>query len=74
MLSKRANVETSNHLEWEFTSNPFSRREKIWGERTSNNLETSKSVYTSLYHHFKMEGLHCLRNVLWKRLLTELEG
>ena len=64
MLSKRANVETSNHLEWEFTSNPFSRREKRWGERTSNNLETSKSVYTSLYHHFKMEGLHCLRNVL----------
>ena len=74
MLSKRANVETSNHLEWEFTSNLFSRRKKRWGERTSNNLETPKSVYTSLYQHFKMEGLHCLRNVLQKRLLTELEG
>ena len=62
MLNKGAIVETPNHLEGEFISNLFlvaKKDREEWG-LTSNKLENQFIPC----HYFKMEGLHCLRNIL----------
>ena len=68
MLNKGAIVETPNHLEGEFIINLFLVAKKMggvgvggggWGP-TSNKLENQFIPC----NYFKMEGLHCLRNIL----------
>ena len=64
MLNKGAIVETPNHLEGEFISNLFLVEKKDGGNRPVINLKHLNQFIP--YHHFKMEGLHCLRNILKK--------
>ena len=64
MLNKRAIVETPNHLEGELISNLFLVEKKDGRTRPVINLKHLNQFIS--YQHFKMEGLHCLRNILKK--------
>ena len=64
MLNKGAIVETPNHLEEEFISNLFLVQKKDGGNLPVINLKHLNQFIP--YRHFKMEGLHCLRNILKK--------
>ena len=58
MLNKRATVETPNHLEGELISNLFIAKKK---DRSNRPVITLKHL-----NQFKMEGLHCVQNILKK--------
>ena len=64
MLNKGAIVETQNYLEVEFISNFFLVEKKDEDNRPVINLKHLNHFIP--YQRFKMEGLHCLRNVLKK--------
>ena len=61
MLNKGAIVETPNHLKGKFISNLFLLEKKDRGNRPVIKLKHLSQLIP--YQHFKMEGLHCLRNI-----------
>ena len=64
IFNKGTIIEIPNHLEGDFISNRFLVEEKDGGNRPVISLKHLNQVIP--YQHFKMEGLHCLRNILKK--------